>query len=140
MDGAGREEHMNAWPVRLAQRFPGTVDVVRVTACQAADDRSFDLAGNRLHRLEVAGRGDGEAGFDNVHAKVLERMSHFQLLGKVHAGPGGLLAVPQRGIEDDQAVVLGHGRLPWNKKNPGTSKSQGRVPQCGILSSTAYLG
>ncbi len=91
-------------------------------------------------------------------------MSHFQLLGKVHAGPGGLLAVPQRGIEDDQAVVLGHGQAPLETvvitlrvmllsayhhaerddygkiKSPGTSKSQGRVPQCGILSSTAYLG
>src|SRR5207244_4713865 len=98
-----------------------------VTASQATNDRSGYLACNSLHRLEVAGRGDGEAGLDDVHAEVLERLSHFQLLGKVHAGPRGLLAVPQRGIENDQTVVLRHGRLPWNKKSPGTSQVPGPI-------------
>ena len=111
LEGETLYDVVNAF-TRVAQRFPGTVDVVRVTAGQAANDRSFDLASNRLHCFEVAGRGNGEAGLDNVHAEVLERMRHFQLLGKVHAGPGGLLAVPQRGIENDQAVVLRHGQAP----------------------------
>ena len=44
------------------------------------------LAGDGLHRLEVARRGDGEAGLDDVHAEVLERVGHLQLLGQVHAG------------------------------------------------------
>ena len=41
-------------------------------ARQAADHRPLDLAGDRLHRLEVAGAGDREARLDHVHAEPRE--------------------------------------------------------------------
>ena len=80
-----------------------------------------DLAGDGLHRLEVAGRGDGEAGLDHVHAEVLQGVGDLQLLGQVHAGAGRLLAVAQGGVEDDQAVgvVVGHEQGLRKGKNPG---------------------
>ena len=84
----------------------------------------WTCAGDGLHRLEVAGRGDREAGLDDVHAEVAEGVGDLELLGEVHAGAGGLLAVAQGGVEDDQAVV-GHGveapaqtKRPWDDCRP----------------------
>ena len=70
----------------------------------------WTCAGDGLHRLEVAGRGDGEAGLDDVHAEVLEGAGDLELLGQVHAAAGALLAVAQRGVEDDDAVRVGRRR------------------------------
>ena len=64
------------------------------------------FAGDRLHRLEVAGRGDREAGLDDVHAEVVEGVGDLELLGEVHAGAGRLLAVAQRGVEDQDAIRI----------------------------------
>ena len=94
----------------VLDRLGGAVDVRRVAAGQAADDRPVDLAGDRLHRLEVAGRGDREAGLDHVHAEVGEGAGHLQLLAQVHAAAGALLPVAQRGVEDDHAVRVGRRR------------------------------
>src|SRR5207244_2234983 len=69
------------------------------------------LAGDGLHRLEVARRRDRKTRLDHVDAEILERVRDLQLLGQVHAGPRRLLAVPQRGVEDDQAVTT-HGWIP----------------------------
>ena len=44
-----------------------------------------DLAGDRLHRLEVAGRGDREAGLDHVDAQARELMGDLELLGRCSA-------------------------------------------------------
>ena len=90
-------------------------------------------AGDGLHRLEVAGRGDGEAGLDDVHAEVREGVGHLQLLGQVHAGAGRLLAVAQGGVEDDQAVV-GHSQGLRKTKKPWNHRSQGRCQQSRLAS------
>src|SRR5471032_1810561 len=57
-----------------------------------------------LDRLEVALRGGREAGFDDVDAQPFELLgdADFFILG--HRGAGRLLAVAQRGVEDDEAV------------------------------------
>ena len=108
VDGAGGEEDVDARLRRhRCSASPGAVDVGVVAAGQAADDRPCDLAGDRLHRLEVAGRGDREARLDDVDAKVRQRVGDLQLLGEVHAGAGRLLAVAQGRVEDHYAVV-GH--------------------------------
>ncbi len=62
--------------------------------------------------LEVAGRGDRKAGLDHVDAQVDQRLGHFQLLGQVHAGAGRLLAVAERGVEDDDVA---HGGIQGSK-------------------------
>ena len=88
----------------VLDRPPGGVDVGLVGAGQAADHRALDLAGDRLDRLEVAGRGDREAGLDHVDAQPRELLGDLDLLGGVQRDAGRLLAVPQRGVEDVDAV------------------------------------
>src|SRR5262249_15165445 len=93
---------------RVLDGFPGAVDVIVVAAGQAADHGAFYFARDRLDRLEIARGGDGEASLDHVDAEVFERVGDFQLFGEVHAGAGRLLAVAERGVENDEAV-RGHG-------------------------------
>ena len=99
------------------ERFAGAVDVGVVAAGQAADDRPAHFAGDGLHRLEIAGRRDREAGLDDVHAQVRKRVGDLQLLGQVHAGAGRLLAVAQRRVENQNAVriVRFHGAVLENR-------------------------
>jgi hypothetical protein len=75
-----------------------------------ADDRSMDLARDGLDGLEVAGRGDREARLDDVDAQARELVGDLELLGRVERDAGRLLAVAQRGVEDQYSV----GALRWH--------------------------
>ena len=66
------------------------------------------VAGDRLDRLEVARRGDREAGLDHVDAEPRELLGDLDLLLRVERDPGRLLAVSQRRVEDVDAVCVGH--------------------------------
>ena len=107
VDVAGGDEGVDARPLGVLDRVPGGVDVLRVRARQAADDRSVHLARDRLHRLEVARRGDREAGLDDVHAEPRELVRDLELLLPVERDPRRLLAVAQGRVEDLYAVLLG---------------------------------
>ena len=101
------EVEMKVWMrgrCRLLDRPPGGVDVGLVGAGEAADDRPLDPSRDRLDGLEVAGRGDREAGLDHVDAQPRELLGDLDLLGGVQRDPGRLLAVAQRGVEDVDAV------------------------------------
>src|SRR4051812_45749414 len=78
-----------------------------MNAREAGDHGALDLAGDRLHCLEVAGRGDREAGLDHVDPQARELVGDLELLARVQRDPGALLPVPQGGVEDEYAVV-GH--------------------------------
>src|SRR5204863_8925366 len=69
VDVARGDEGVNTWTLGVLHGVPGGVDVLAARAGQAADDRALDLPGDRLHRLEVTGRGDREAGLDHVDAE-----------------------------------------------------------------------
>lgn len=56
--------------------------------------------------LEVAGRGCRESSFDDVDTEPGESSSKAQLLATVHCEARCLLAIAQRGIEDDQLIQL----------------------------------
>ena len=60
--------------------------------------------GDRLDRLEVARRGDREAGLDDVDAEARELVRDLQLLARVERDAGRLLAVAQRRVEDQYSV------------------------------------
>ena len=85
----------------------GGVDVGEVRAREAGDDRPLDLAGDALDGLEVAGRGDREAGLDHVDAEPRELLGDLELLGGVQRDAGRLLAVAQRRVEDQYSVRFG---------------------------------
>jgi hypothetical protein len=106
VDVAGRDEGVDARALRVLDRVPGRIDVLHRGAGEAADDRAVYLARDRLDRLEVAGRGDREAGLDDVGAETGELVRDLDLLVAVERDPWGLLAVAQRGVEDLYSVAL----------------------------------
>ena len=97
---------MDAGPLGILDRTPGGVDVGLVGAGEAADHRALDLARDRLHGLEVAGRGDREPGLDHVDAEARELLGDLHLLLGVERDPRRLLAVAERGVEDVDAVCV----------------------------------
>ena len=94
---------MNTWsrPRSAApQRLAGQVDVPLVAARQRGDDRAPHLGGDLAHAPVVAlGRGR-EAGLDDVHAERVELPGEPELLLGREAVAGRLLAIAQRGVED----------------------------------------
>ena len=86
---------------RLAECFPRAVDVLLVAAGQAADRRAANRAGDFADGFEVARRGDRKAGLDHVDAQIHQRLRDLQLFFEVHAAAGRLLAVAERGVEND---------------------------------------
>ena len=106
---AGADEGVDALALGAAHRLGGAQDVRPAGAGEARDHRAvvaLGRLGDRLDALEIAGRGDREAGLDHVDAEVGQRLGHAQLLVQVHREAGRLLAVAQRGVEDDDAVVV----------------------------------
>src|SRR5262249_39369679 len=82
--------------------------------------------------LEAPRGGDRKTRLDHVHPQVLQRVRHLELLGQVHAGPGALLPVPQRRVEDDQAFV-GHGWKLRATTGHTKNKAPGRLrPRAGV--------
>ena len=110
VDVRRRDERVDPRSLGVAYRLGGTLDVGRLSARQAGDHGAVHLAGDRLDRLEVAGRGDREAGLDDVDAQPRELVRDLELLGRVQRDPGRLLAVAQGGVEDDDPVGV-HGLL-----------------------------
>ncbi len=111
MDGAGGQEDVDPGSLGVLERLPGPVDVLIVAAGQAADGRPAHRLGDFPDGLEVAGRGDREAGLDHVDAQVDQGLGDFQLLGEVHARAGRLLAVAERGVENGNVSRFRHGVL-----------------------------
>ena len=110
VDVARRDEGVDARALGVAHRVPGCVDVLEAGAGEAADHRAVNLARDRLHRLEVARRGDREARLDDVDAELRELLRDLELLGLVQRDAGRLLAVPQRRVEDSYVIriAVGH--------------------------------
>ena len=104
VDVRRRDEGVDARPGGVADRVPGRVDVLDVGARQTGHNRAFDLPGDRLYGLEVAGARDREAGLDDVDAQAGELVGDLELLGRVERDAGRLLAVAQRGVEDQYSV------------------------------------
>src|SRR5271157_2251095 len=80
-------------------------DIFGGGASQRSDARLPYGLGNRSDGCKVALRGHGEAGLDDVYPQVLQGVRHGQLFLRRHAATGRLLAVAQRGVEEDNAVV-----------------------------------
>ena len=108
VDVRRRDEGVHARAVGVADGLGGALDVRRMGAREARDDRAVHLLGDPLYGLEVAGRRDRESSLDHVDAEPRELLRDLQLLGGVERDARRLLAVSQRGVEDDDAVGV-HG-------------------------------
>jgi hypothetical protein len=104
MDRARGEEHVEAMFLRILQRLRRERDVVARAAGEPQITRPFDLARDRVDGLPVAARGGRESGFDHVDPEFCESARDTQLLGPRHAAAGRLLAVAQRGVENQDSV------------------------------------
>ena len=108
----GRDEDVDAGPLRAVHRLARQVDVPLGAAGQRRDHRPPDLRGDLPHAAVVAlGRGR-EAGLDDVHAERVELARESELLLGGEAVAGSLLAVAERGVEDED-VAGGHGRVSF---------------------------
>ena len=108
MQLGGRQDDVDALAGGRLQRLGAAQDIGRIGAAEAGDDRAVldEFLGDRLHALEIAGGGDGEAGLEHIDAQLGQGFGHAQLLLEVHREAGRLLAVPQGGVEEDDAVVV----------------------------------
>ena len=132
MDRRGGDEGVDARALGDADRLAGAGDVARDGAGEAGDGHvGAGATGDFLHRLEIALTGDREAGLDDVDAHLLQQFGDLELLLEGHRGAGALLAVAQRGVEDDDAVLAGvgcgggHGSLLPSGGRPGPISSAG---------------
>ena len=100
---------MDAAALRRLDGLRAAVDVLELRASEPADHRFLGAAGNLLHAVEIAFRGDRETGLDDVDAHLVEHFGDFELLVEGHGGAGALLPVAQCRVEDDDAVALGAG-------------------------------
>src|ERR1700679_4039660 len=105
--GAG-EEDVEAVLLRGLDGACCGLNVLALAAGQRGDARAAHFAGDRLYGVEVALRGDGEAGFDDVDTEAGELMGETQLFGVVHGAAGGLLPVTESSVEDDDGGVGCH--------------------------------
>src|SRR5262249_41432454 len=137
VDVRGRDEGMDPRLGRVLDGLPAAVDVGEPHPGEATDRwrawQRADLLGDLPRRLEVLLRGDGKAGLDDVHVQPRELPGHLQLFHRVHRKPGRLLAVTERGVEDDDAV---HGLVPlsflacygWSLVDASTGVAAGAWP------------
>ena len=91
VDGGGGEEGVDhAGGARAASALPAGLDVASL-ACSGRAPRPWRPSPSSAiacDRLEVARRGDREAGLDHVDAEPLELARDAQLLGRVMLQPG----------------------------------------------------
>src|SRR5918998_435933 len=97
---------MNVWMRgRAASRTAAAArSTSAVGAREPRDDGALHVARDRLHGLEVARRGDREAGLDDVHAEAGQLVRDLELLRGVERDARGLLAVAEGGVEDEDAL------------------------------------
>src|SRR5580704_9009357 len=91
---------MNPGTRSMPQRLPCPLDVRTASTRQARDDGTADHFCDRPHRLEVALRGDGKAGFNNVYPEAVELMRQPKLFLLIHAAAGRLLAISKGRVEN----------------------------------------
>ena len=105
VDVRGRDERVDARSLGVAYGLRRRASMSAAWArARPAMTGPCDLAGDRLHGLEVAGRGDREAGLDDVDAQARELVGDLELLGRVQRDARRLLAVAQRRVEDQYSV------------------------------------
>ena len=119
MDGGGALKNVDAAAGGGSHRLVGPVDVVGHAPGQGGDHRAFHQAGDLPHAVKVAVGGGRESGFDHVHPQFGQLAGYGQFLVGGKGDAGGLFAVPQGGVEDDEAV-LRHYRSPAGVRRRAT--------------------
>jgi len=80
VDLARADEDVDALALRRCERASRRVDVAVGRAGERRDGRAGHLARDRVHRVELLGRGGREAGLDSVHVQLREGLGHPELV------------------------------------------------------------
>jgi hypothetical protein len=133
VDRRGGDEGVDARDAGVFYRLGAAVDVLGGGARQAGDGGVFHPAGDFRHGFEIALRGDGEAGLDDIDAQSVQNVGDFQFFFKTHRGAGALLAIAQGGVEDIDAVGSGGGLRFGHGFNPGifSPRNKSTGPEIG---------
>ena len=108
MDGAGGDKSVDAALGGRCHRFAGGADIALHGAAERAHSGAGKRFGDFVDRFEITRAGRSKARFNHIHAQLfqLARNADFFFFG--HGGTGRLLAVAQRGVEYDNAIIFGH--------------------------------
>ena len=113
VDRARREEDVDARPAtRSRERLDGCVEVLGARPGERCDRGTAYRLADCANALEVARRGDGEAGLDHVDAEAVERARDLRLLVRRQRDARGLLPIPQRRVENRDPAAIGHFSAP----------------------------
>ena len=102
----GADAGVDALVLGVLERLHGSVDILLHRPGEGAHGRPGHGLGDLHDRVEVAGTRDREAGLDDVHAELLQRLRHLDFLHGVELAAGHLFAVAQGGVEDKDPVVV----------------------------------
>ena len=100
-------EGVNAASLCGADRLASAINVLRVGARQPRHHGVLHELRDLGDGLEIAIRCGRKPGFDNVDAHLVEQLRDLELLLMPHGCAGRLFAVPQRRIENQNAVFFG---------------------------------
>ena len=102
----GADKRVNAGLCGMFDRLKAPINVAELGAGQAADDRSLRQFRDLADGGEIPFGSNGETGFDHVDAHLVQQARDLYLFGVGHGGTGGLLAIPQCRVENQDAVLL----------------------------------
>ena len=134
MDRAGGDEHVESFQACRRQGPGGHVNIARIAARQGADRGAVDQFGDLPDGVEILLRGRRKTGLDDIDAELGQAARQAQLARHAHAATGRLLAVAQRGIEDDDVIVFAcvHASAPSTATRGRGAKSPARArANCG---------
>src|SRR5690606_20823680 len=86
--------------------FAGARYIGRDGAGETCNRRPLAAPGDLLHRLEIALARDREACLDDIDAHLVKDIGDLKLLLRRHGGAWRLLAVAQRRVKDDDAILF----------------------------------
>jgi hypothetical protein len=72
---------------------------------ERGDARAANFPGDHSDGVGVALAGDSKTGLENVNAKVRELVGHAQLFIVMHGAAGGLFAVAEGRVEEDDLIM-----------------------------------
>ena len=102
-----RHDYVDLRRLRVSDGAPDGVDLVAVGPRERGHGHTPDLPRDAPARVELAGRRAREPGLDDVDPQLLELPGDAQLRGGVQVEARRLLAVAQRGVENEYAIRLG---------------------------------
>ena len=103
----GREEHVNAGPLRVFHGLCGLIHVSGDCPGQGGNDGSIHFFRDVRNCLKVTRRTGGKASFDNVHLHSLQLAGNLHLLVAGHADAGRLFSVAESRVQK-QYSFFGH--------------------------------